>query len=348
MKKIRVGVVGCGVIAPTHIESYLEHPDVEVAWVCDLQKDRLDRVADKYRIPNRTTDSAVMFADPELDAVSVCTGHAAHVRICEQALAAEKDVLCEKALAATKEGLDRILAAAAAHPDRIFSGVFQHRYNPTMRYIRDLVNAGEFGKPLTVTMQHRCIRTREYYKADAWRGTWNEEGGSVLINQAIHFLDLFQWMMGGVDTIAGFYSNLTHTDSIETEDTVAGAVRFKNGALGTIEATTSSNISWETTLEIHGTSGSVEIRDHALRKVEFSKPGLTEKIKEEYDRLSKGPAITVGKAYYGYGHPSQIADFVECVRTRAKPFVTAQDAAETVRLVLALYKSHRLGAKVTL
>ena len=159
-----------------------------------------------------------------------------------------------------------MLKAADAHPDRIFAGIFQHRYNPIFQCLHELVAKGAFGKPISAAMQHRGLRTQTYYDSGDWRGTWDKEGGGVLINQAIHYLDLFQWVMGGVRDVEAFFTNATLRKCIETEDTIVGAVRFKNGALGTVEATNAAFVPWETTLEITGTDGAIEIRDGQIRK----------------------------------------------------------------------------------
>lgn len=338
-KTVNIGIIGCGVIAPSHIESYQLDPNVKVIWACDLVKSKADAVADKYGIPNRTVSAAEVFADPKVDAVSICTSHYTHAMLCEQALAAGKDVICEKALSSNRAGLNKMLKAADKYPDRIFAGIFQHRYNPLFQTLRELVSEGAFGKVITSAMQHRCLRTADYYNSAAWRGTWDQEGGGVLINQAIHYLDLFQWIMGGVKDVAGFFANQMHRDTIETEDTIVGAIRFKNGALGTIEASNATVIDWETTIEITGTEGAVEIRDDQIRKSVFKNKAFADRLVAAHKAIEKATAGKIGKNYYGYGHPAQLADFVKAVRTRKPPFVTVKDAVEAPKLVMDLYRA---------
>ncbi len=340
-KTVKIGIIGCGVIAPSHIESYQLDPNVKVIWACDLIQSKADAIADKYGIPNRTVSAAEVFADPSVDAVSICTSHYTHAPLCEQALAAGKDVICEKALSSNQAGITRMLKAAKAHPDRIFAGIFQHRYNPIFQCLRELVASGAFGKPISAAMQHRGLRTPTYYDSDDWRGTWAKEGGGVLINQAIHYLDLFQWVMGGVRNVEAFFTNATLRKNIETEDTIVGAVRFKNGALGTVEATNASFVPWETTLEITGTDGAVEIRDGQIRKAVFRDPAHADALAAAHEASVRKTVGKIGKNYYGYGHPIQIADFVHAVRTRKPPFVTVQDAAEAPALVMKFYQAAR-------
>jgi predicted dehydrogenase len=341
MSRIRVGIIGCGVIAPTHVESYKIHSDVDVVWACDLLPERSRAVAEKYGIPRTTTSADEVFA-ADVDVVSICTDHASHAPLCVAALDAGKDVLCEKALSSSREGLKLILATARRHrKDRVFGGVFQHRFEPVNRQMRQFIADGVLGQMLTAGVQMRCLRTKDYYRADKWRGTWAEEGGSVLINQAIHYIDQLQWQMGGAESITGIYANLTHGDVIETEDTAVAAIRFSNGALGTLEATCSSHIGWEPTLSFHGTEGSIELRHDQPVKVLFRDEALGRKVREQLEACRNTPAETVGKSYYGTGHAAQIADFLDAVRERRAPYVTVESAAKTVELVFGLYESHR-------
>ncbi len=337
--KTKVAIIGCGQIAPTHIESYQVNPDVEIYALCDIIKERAAALAERYGIRRIVTDAKEIFANDEIDAVDICTPHFNHAELCIEALEAGKDVICEKPLANTMKGLNLLRRAERDYPERIFAGIFQHRYNPIFKLVRALVEEGAFGQLLTASMQHRCLRAESYYKQDAWRGTKKYERGGVLINQAIHYLDLFQWIMGGVSDVQGFYANLTHQGIIETEDTIVGAVRFKCGAFGTIEATNSARLGWDTQLHIVGTKGDVSIVGGVVTRANFDDEGIIKRLDEAKAELDTNIAGKVGKSHYGYGHPVQIADFIDCVRTRRRPFVTATDAADAAKLTLALYKA---------
>ncbi|MBN1875789.1 MAG: Gfo/Idh/MocA family oxidoreductase [Anaerolineae bacterium] len=346
--KLKCGIMGCGVIAPLHVESYRRVPDVEVVWACDLVEDKVRALAEKYDIPNVTMDYSVLLADMDVDCVSICTDHASHTPIALAALNAGKHVLCEKPLAANAAGLDAMLAAQKRHPDLIFSGVFQHRFDRIFQYTRRLVEEGAFGTLLTANLQVQCLRTDDYYRADAWRGTWAQEGGSLMINQVIHFVDALSWIMGGVASLCAVYDNFTHQGVIETEDTVAATLRFKNGALGTIAATSSSYLNWEPTLSFHGTAGSLDIRNGKVVRVEFADAALEQRIKREIANGDEAKPLSVGKSYYGPSHISQIADFVDAIREQRAPFIPAEAARHAVDIVLGIYRSHREGGWVTI
>ena len=347
MQRIKVGIIGCGVIAPTHIESYRKLADVEVAWVCDIVEEKAKKLAEKYGIPRVSADYRDVLADPEVSAVSVCTDHASHAPITAAALEAGKHVLCEKALAASSEGLDLMFAAHRRHPELVFAGVFQHRFEPISQYVKAMIEKGCFGKLLTAGVQVWCLRTNEYYKADAWRGTWAQEGGAVLINQAIHFIDLLVWLAGGVAQISGTYENLTHQGVIETEDTATAAVRFKCGAIGTIEATCSSPIGWQSRLHFRGTEGSLDIRDGRPDFVKFVREDVQKEVEAGLRTAVDAPGELLGKSYYGSGHPAQIADFVSAIAEKRQPFIPASSARHAVDVVLSLYRSWRIGEWVT-
>lgn len=331
-----------------HAGSFAKLEDVELAWACDLVEPKAKKLAADYGIARTTTNFRDVLRDPAVDAVAVCTDHASHAPIAVAALKAGKHVLCEKALASTTRGLEAMLRTHEAHPELVFGGVFQHRFDAVTRYLRRLVTEQAFGAILTASASVRCLRTNAYYRADAWRGTWAQEGGSVLINQAIHFVDALAWIMGGVESVCGTCANITHAGVIETEDTATASLRFRCGALGTIEATCSSHFDWETTLAIHGTEGSVEVRDDRPLKIVFGDAARRERVEAEMAGLARDPGLQVGKTYYGTGHPALIADFVDALRNGRPPRVTAQSARHAVDIVLGIYRSHRTGRRVAL
>lgn len=339
MKPVRVAVIGSGVIAPLHIECYQAIENVEVTWLCDLIPEKSRALAERFNVSQTTTDAATVFSDPSVDAVSICTDHGSHAELVIAALKNGKDVLCEKALAQNETDLARMLEAAAQHPERIASGIFQHRFNPFNREVRAILQEGHFGTLLTAAVQVRCFRSDAYYSSDPWRGTWAHEGGSVLINQAIHYIDQLLWLTGGMDHVVAMIANRTHGGVIETEDTAVAAMKLKCGALAILEATASSNLHWEPTLAFHGTAGALEIRNEVITKLNFADKELEDILRNRLAEAIAPKGAEAGKAYYGPGHPRQIADFIEAVRTRRDPFVTLQSAAETAQAVFDIYTS---------
>lgn len=347
-KKVNVAVIGCGVIAPSHIESYSKLPGVKVTALCDKVIKKAESLASKYSIPHVEKDYLKILSDPEIHAVSICTDHASHSKIAVDALNAGKHVLCEKALTSDRKKLAAMINAGKKHPELVFGGVFQHRFDKVHQYVRELVGSGVFGRMLNANVNVECLRTNDYYKADKWRGTWAEEGGSVLINQAIHFLDMLAWIMGGVESVSASYANLAHKGVIETEDTASASVIFKDGTIGTISATCASHIAWEPTLSFYGTKGSLEVRDGKLLRACFIDKKIENKITKDLLRIKEAMNISSAKSYYGSGHPAQIADFIKAVRGEKKIFIPATSAAHTADLVFSIYESHRTGKRVRL
>ncbi|MCX7848204.1 MAG: Gfo/Idh/MocA family oxidoreductase [bacterium] len=338
--ELTCGIIGCGVIAPAHIQGYQAIPGVRVTWACDLIEEKARQRAAEYGIAHVTRDYREVLGN--VDCISVCTDHGSHAKITADALRAGTHVLCEKALAATPAGLRMMFEAHARYPYPIFAAVFQHRFDAEIRYLKELVNEGAFGTILTAGMQMRCLRTEEYYRADKWRGTWDKEGGAVLINQAIHFIDALAWIMGGIEAVQGTYTNLTHNGVIEAEDTAVAMVRFRCGALGTIEATCSSNIDWEPTIAIHGSRGAVELRHGKPTKIEFENEEVAARVRDGFAACAVPSSVRSAiRSYYGEGHSAQIADFVDAVRHHREPFVTARSARHAVEVVFGIYESHR-------
>lgn len=344
---IQVGIIGCGVIAPTHIESYRQIDGVEVVWACDTKAKAAAKCASKYSIARTTQDYRDMLADPDVDLVSVCTDHASHQQIVCDAFAAGKHVLCEKALAISNEQLDAMLSGHAAHSELVFSGVYQHRFDGVNRVAREVVQAGTLGTMLHASMSLNCWRAPAYY-SDDWHGTWAREGGSVLINQAIHFLDAMVWVMDGVADISAVYSNRAHGDSIETEDTLAAALMFQNGALGTVKVTSASHIGWDHVLTFTGTKGQITLTGDDTAEVQMKDAQLQSELETRFAEASNNQGVDSGRDYYGTGHPAQIKDVIAAIRNKRLPYVTGESASHTVRVVLGAYESQRTGQRIAI
>lgn len=343
MKVINCGIIGSGVIAPSHIESYMKQDKVKVTWLCDLDLSKARKVAAKYDIVNVTTDFTVMLNDPDLDCVSVCTDHGSHARIVCAALEAGKHVICEKALGISLACLEGMIDAHRRRPELIFAGVFQHRFEKVNRYVKELIERGVFGVISILNLNVNCLRTNEYYRQDAWRGTWKQEGGALLINQAIHFVDLLQWISGGIAEVSACCSNLTHHGVIEAEDTAAVAVKFKRGMVGVISATSSSVEEWRQIITISGSDGYIEMMNNEPVHFKFSRPEIQAEVEARFNACREEKLIASSKDYYGEGHPGQIADFIDSIRAGHAPFVPAESAQDAVKIVLACYESDRTG-----
>ena len=349
MKEIKCGIIGSGVIAPVHLESYRKIPGVTVKTLCDIIPGKAAALAEKYQVPGVCTDYQEMLADPEIDCVSICTDHASHGQITADALDHGKHVICEKCLTATDAQLELALAAHRRHPELVFAGVFQHRYEPSNRLLKKMIETGKFGTLLTASLNVACLRTDEYYNADPWRGTWAEEGGSVLINQSIHHFDLLKYFLGDIESLCASWSNRVHQKSIETEDTINVLLNFKSGVHAVFCATSGCKAAtWRNGFTFTGTDGYLEYSQFEPSYGKFIDEETDKSFLAQFKTCSEAYKLEAGKNYYGTGHPAQLSDFIGAIREGRAPYITGEEAAATAKAVHACYESGRTGKWIQL
>lgn len=337
---IRCGVIGCGVIAPTHIAGIEAVPNAKLEAVCDINPERLNKRGDEHNVAKRYTDYRDMLADKDIDLVHVCTDHASHCQIVVDALNAGKHVICEKSAGRVDADLEAMVNAAKAHPELVSSGIFQHRFVKQNCALRDLVKAGKFGQMLMVNLAFCCLRTNEYYNKDAWRGTMAGEGGGILINQAIHHLDQLRFVFGDITHVTAVTANQAHQGVIEVEDAAMFTMEFASGVLGSVSATNASVTTWRTSLVCTGTKATLE---YANEKPIFI-DAADEELKKELETVLTPPAKEeriVGKSYYGSGHTAQIADVIDAIENKRAPKVSLVEAVNSSSLIMAVYESAR-------
>lgn len=346
---LNVGIIGCGVIAPVHLYSYANLENVRVRAICDIKHGPMEALAAKRPDLDldRFDNADDMFAKAPVDAVSVCTDHASHTDLVVKALNAGKHVLCEKALGVDLAGLDRMVSTAR-RTRRVAAGVFQHRFDPLFRALDIVLKEEQLGRILNIGFRHSCHRPPSYYADSDWRGTWEKEGGSLLINQSIHFLDILRWLNNDVLEVSAITANLAHEEEIETEDAASLCLRFGNGAVGNFLATSASHQDWRWSLRATGTEGEILLADGKFVECDHLDPVKAEAIRRQLTDLDEIEGVAVAKDYYGTSHPAQIADFVRAIQTGGQPFVTLEDASLSVQLVLGAYQAARENRTVKL
>lgn len=344
---VKCGIIGCGVIAPTHIEGYQQQDNACVVHLCDLIPERVNALGDKYGVAKRSLNYHDLLADPEVELVSVCTDHASHAEIVRDVLNAGKHVVCEKSAARVIEDVPVMLNAAKAHPELVASGIFQHRFETHNLVLKDMLNSGKFGKLLAANLNFCCRRTAEYYTKDVWRGTQAGEGGGILINQAIHHLDQLRFLFGDIEAVTAKVANLTHQGVIEVEDTAFFLLEFVSGLNAVVMATNSSVRGWNSRLMVEGEKASLFYENEKCTSVVAESDELAKEIEDALaDEREK--ATVSGKSYYGSGHTGQLADIVNAVAEKRAPFVTLEEACKSSLMVLAVYESAKLGRRVKL
>jgi predicted dehydrogenase len=278
---------------------------------------------------------------PGLDVVSICTPSGYHLEPACAAAEAGKHVIVEKPLEVTLERCDRIIETC--EKKRVYlAGIFPSRFNPVAGKIKQAVDAGRFGRLTLGDAYVKWLRTQEYYDDIAWHGTWKLDGGGALMNQSIHAIDLLQWFMGPIDYIQGFIDTAAH-QRIEVEDNAVAVLKYKNGALGVIEGSTSVYPGFRKKLDIAGIDGSVVLEEDFLTHWEFKHPTpederIQENMKSASD--SDGGAADPSTISYLY-HRIQFEDFFQAIESGGKPLVDGHEARKAVEIILAVYRSAR-------
>jgi UDP-N-acetyl-2-amino-2-deoxyglucuronate dehydrogenase len=345
---IGFGIVGCGMIASFHARAIQDIPDAKVVAVHTGNSANGQKISDQVGGCAIYTDYAEFLNHPGLDIVNICTPSGAHLEPAVSAAAAGKHVVVEKPLEITLERCDRIIEACVQANVKLCT-IFPSRFSPANVVLKQAIDAGKFGRLTLGDTYVKWWRTQQYYDNGGWRGTWALDGGGAFMNQAIHNVDLIAWLMGDIVEVSGMTATLAH-ERIEVEDTGVAVVRFKNGALGVLEATTSAWPGMLKKTEIHGTQGSaiVEQDDVLLWKFEPETPE-DQQVRERFaQKVGGGGGAADPKAISYQGHLRQLEDFVHAIRTGVKPLVDGAEGRSSVEIILAIYESAKTGRRITL
>ena len=350
-EKLKTAIVGVGKVTDIHAAALSRLGESQFTAVCSSKRDKAEAFAGKYGIKGYT-DVADMVQKERIDAAIICTPHPFHRAPAIAAMEAGANVLIEKPFASSLEDCDAMLATAEKYKKQI--GVICQRrwYRPVQR-VKEAIDAGKIGQPVFGTVNMLGWRDQNYYKSDPWRGSWKDEGGGVLVNQAPHQLDLLRWFMGEIDELYGMWANLNHP-YIEVEDTANAIIRFKNGAIGNIIVSNSMKPGIYGKVQVHGENGAsvgVQTDGGAMFVAGMSNileppindlwtvPGeeilLKEFVKEDSDFFLslKNPVE--------YFHERQIEDFLQSLLEGRKPLITGKDGRVTVEIFTAVYRSTR-------
>ncbi|WP_169165668.1 Gfo/Idh/MocA family protein [Cellulomonas taurus] len=333
---LRHAIIGCGRVAPNHIDAFAAVDGWEVALVCD-EKPRAAAFAAEYAVPAWTDRAEDVLADDDITSVSVAVGHHAHADLVEAALRAGKHVIVEKPFGLDPER-SRDLARYAATQDLTLTVVSQHRYDPVVAAVRSWLDEGLLGTVVYATATLQAHRSPDYYSESTWRGRRAGEGGSALINQGYHCLDVLRWLCGDLEVERAVSRTVALADVIETEDTLCGLLTTSAGAPVLLGITVASAAQWRTRIEIVGTEGSVSFDlDHPGRLHDWhGSPALCERASAEQARgVQEDPP---GLAYYGVSHRRQIADFCAAVSEHRAMMFAPLDALGTLATITELYR----------
>ena len=337
---LRFGLVGCGRIAKRHAELLGRGviKGARLSAVCDVQPGRAEATGRQYDVPY-FTDLDAMMQRADLDVVSVLTPSGTHAANVLALAPYGKHIVVEKPMALTLDDASAMIAACQRHRVLMFV-VKQNRFNVPVVKLREALTQGRFGRLFLGTVRVRWCRTQEYYDQDPWRGTWAQDGG-VLANQASHHIDLLEWMMGDIESV---YAKATRAAArIEAEDTAIAVLKFKNGALGMIEATTATRPrDLEGSISLLGERGTVEIGGFAVNEMKvwnFTEP--RDEDRDTMQRFSVNPPNV-----YGFGHQAYYEHVVDCIRNGTRVLVDGTEGRRSVELITAMYESIETDAEI--
>lgn len=341
---IRVALVGCGRISKRHCELLAggHVAGAALACVCDIKEERARGTGEQWHVPFFMDMHQMMHTmGGKVDLVAILTesgNHAAHT----MALAPYgKHIIVEKPMALTLDDADAMIRACDVAGVKLFV-IKQNRLNVPVQKLRQALEQGRFGKLVMGTVRVRWCRRQAYYDQDAWRGTWAMDGG-VLTNQASHHVDLLEWMLGDVESV--FAKGATMLVNIEAEDTAVVLLKFRNGALGVIEATTAMRPKdTEGSLSILGEKGSVVIGGFAVNKMEtWQFEDVCEDDAEVMEKYSVNPPDV-----YGFGHKTYYNHVVSCIEGGSGQIVDGLEGRRSLELIMAIYESIETGKEVFL
>ena len=339
-RKLRFALVGCGRIARSHIEALQRHAEhAEMVAVCDTDPAALRAAQQATQAPGFATLGALL-AGSQPDCVVLATPSGLHPQQVIEIAGAGIDVMTEKPMATRwSDGLGMVRACDDAGV-RLFV-VKQNRRNRTLQLLKRAIAAGRFGRIYTVGVNVFWTRPQSYYDSAAWRGTWEFDGGAFM-NQASHYVDLLDWLIGPVESVMAYTGTLAR--HIEVEDTGVAALKWRNGAMGTVNVTM---LTWPKNLEgsitVLGEKGSVRVGGVAVNRIEHWQFAEADPMDLQVDDASYATA-----SVYGFGHPLYYEGVIRALREGGEPEIDGREGLKSLELLIAMYLSARDGRRVNL
>jgi UDP-N-acetyl-2-amino-2-deoxyglucuronate dehydrogenase len=343
-------IIGCGMIARFHANAIKEIPGARVSALVSRTPANAEGLLKETGIPTCPVFTSVeaSLRAPNVDAVIITTPSGAHREPALLAASAGKHVVVEKPLEITGPRCQEIIDNCHRAGVRLCT-IFPSRFGDANGALKSAVEAGKFGRLTLGETTCKWWRGQKYYDEGGWKGTQALDGGGALMNQAIHNVDLLLWLMGPVAVVSGFTAMLAH-ERIEVEDTAVAVIRFRSGALGVIQATTSVHPGYPKTIAIHGDRGSAVIEQDDVMRWDFTPE--TDEDRAVKTRFAAKVGASGGaadpRAISHEGHRRQLADFVAAIHENRPPMVDGREGRKSVDLICAIYESNRTGRSVEL
>ena len=335
---VKFAIIGCGRIAPNHLDAIKNAPHAELVAVCDIDEEKAKKTALENGLEKWYTDAEEMLKNEKIDVCSILTPSGLH---CECACLAAKykvNVLCEKPLDVTKEKMQKMIDCCKENNVKLGS-IFQRRTYDGAIKTKEIIEKGGIGKVTLADASLKYYRDQEYYDSGEWRATWELDGGGALMNQGVHGIDMISWIMGGIHSVYARCEKLVW--DIEVEDTAVVSVKFKNGAIGVIQGTTTAYPGLDTIFSFHGPDGSISFGDDRVYTWQLKDSTIKE---PEINNSMGGKNCQYSST--NIGHTILIEDMAMAVIEDREPMITGEEAKKSVEIILAIYESARTNREV--
>jgi len=337
-KKLKCAILGAGNVASHHVKAWQQLGQVEVVGIYRRNEEKAKQFADEHRL-SWTTDYKEFLNDPQIDMVDIVLPSGLHSQFGQEAARAGKHVIVEKPIDVTLDKADQLIKTCEQH-NVTLGTVSQYRFMTGMQQMYEVLRQGKLGKLVQGDAYIKWYRPQDYYESGAWRGTWQLDGGGPFMNQGIHFIDLLLSAMGPVKSVYAKTKTIAH--SIEVEDIGVALLEFRNGALGVIEASTSSFPGLPAKLDIHGTDGTLSIEGDKLVFMHTKNEEPYHASDVDSGGASKPMDIDVTPFV------RQFQDIVTAIHKGSQPTVNGYEARKPLELILAIYQSARKGKTIVL
>lgn len=340
MKKLKVAVVGCGNIFPMHALSIKKIENIELVAVCDNKKDRAIAKGEEFNC-RYYFDYKEMIDQEDIDVLHICLPHYLHAEVSIYASQKNIHVLTEKPMSISLEDGEKMVQVAKEN-NTTLGVIFQNRYNPGALAIKNAIQSGELGNIVSGKLQVTWKRTDEYYSQSDWKGTWEKEGGGVVIDQAIHTLDLMRWFVGAeIQYVSANIGNRAH-EIIEVEDTAEGVIVYINGVTTAFQAINYYGYDAPVEIEVYCENGIAKMvgdRGHII----FNDGREIIADNNPNEIFDYGNNV---KSYWGSSHFKQIINFYEALNSKIQPDITGEEALKTQKMICSIYESGKTNSKV--
>ena len=338
MKKFRSAVIGCGNIFPMPAGSITRCPNAELVAVCDNKKDRADAKAKEFGC-KAYYDYKEMLDKEDIDVVHICLPHYLHPIVAIECMKRGKHVLTEKPMSIKLED-SKAMIDTANECGVTLACIFQNRYNAGTVLTKQLLDDGTLGRILSAKCYVTWDRSDSYYGSSDWKGTWDKEGGGVIIDQAIHTLDMMRYLVNRpVESVYATIANRGHA-KIDVEDTAEGVIRFDNGLLANFHAINYYGYDADVYIELYCENGVAKLEaDRAEIRLNDGRVLKADRPNEDFGYGNV-------KSYWGVNHCHQINNFYECLATGEKMFIPVESAYETMEMICGIYESGKTGNRV--